>query len=457
MELANEVLYLGFGLIFFGLSFNTYHNLKLQFPLHSQKAFWAFSVLCMSLSCFVLVLFPLFKHSLPLLSGSLLMVAAEIGLCLLFKSLNSRPKKWVVMLSLLALLPIGMGLGLIELYQGYEIQVVYLSTITITLSVWQLIELNKQYRKFASIYILFLLVAIIAQIMMWLFRIWTVTSSEYGGTQFHFFNESIPEFIAQVVVVVLYALIYIAISNFYYDQLVASEKQRRHEKEDQMLLALEKLALARDNETGNHIIRTQHYVRALAKQLRESGHYLDKLSNEAIEAMFKAAPLHDIGKVAIPDSILLKAGPLTADEWDIMKTHAAVGESVLLASAANLSVRDQVIQAAIQIAGAHHEKWDGTGYPRGLRGVAIPLEARIMALADMYDALVSQRPYKHGWAYADAIKEIVACKGTHFDPAIVDAFIAAQDEFTLIAEQFKDDIQAANEYVWQQGAVGKMT
>jgi len=440
MELANEVLYFGFGLIFFGLSFNTYHNLKLQFPLHNQKAFWAFSVLCMSLSCFVLVLFPLFKHSMSLLFGSLMMVAAEIGLCLLFKSLNSRPKKWVVTLSLSGLLPIGIGLGLIDLYQSYEIQVIYLSVITIALSVWQLIELNKQYRKFASIYILFLLLAIGAQIVMWLFRIWTVADSDYGGAQFHFFNESIPEFIAQVVVVVLYALIYIAIGNFYYDQLVASEKQRRHEKEDQMLLALEKLALARDNETGNHIIRTQYYVRALAKQLRESGHYRDKLSNEAIEAMFKAAPLHDIGKVAIPDAILLKAGPLSPDEWDIMKTHAAVGESVLLASAENLSVQDRVIQAAIQIAGAHHEKWDGTGYPRGLRGLAIPLEARIMALADMYDALVSQRPYKRGWSCADAIKEIVASKGTHFDPVIVEAFIAAQDEFALIAEQFKDDI-----------------
>ncbi|WP_216153143.1 HD-GYP domain-containing protein [Polynucleobacter sp. JS-Safj-400b-B2] len=161
---------------------------------------------------------------------------------------------------------------------------------------------------------------------------------------------------------------------------------KKAEKAELRLLAsLNALAKARDNETGNHIIRTQSYVKALALRLRMDGHYTESLSDEFIELLFKAAPLHDIGKIGIPDYILLKKGPLTDQEWEIMKTHALIGESVLSASEVDDSEHG-VVEKAIKIAGGHHEKWDGTGYPRGLVGEAIPLSARIMALADMYDA-----------------------------------------------------------------------
>jgi response regulator RpfG family c-di-GMP phosphodiesterase len=130
---------------------------------------------------------------------------------------------------------------------------------------------------------------------------------------------------------------------------------------------------------------------------------------------------------------------LTSDEWTIMKTHASIGELVLEASAASLKVRDAVIDSAIHIAGGHHEKWDGSGYPRGLSGEDIPLEARIMALADMYDALLTRRPYKDGWSHEDAVQEILSKSGTHFDPLVVNAFIAEQSNFQEIAKKYRDD------------------
>lgn len=160
-----------------------------------------------------------------------------------------------------------------------------------------------------------------------------------------------------------------------------------------MLSTLNAIALARDNETGQHILRTQHYVKTIALRLRALGHYLEELNDTNIDTMFKAAPLHDIGKVGIPDNILLKPGRLTDDEWAIMKTHALIGENTL---AATKHDKDQshLLSVAKNIAGGHHEWWNGEGYPRGLQGQQIPLEARIMAIADVYDALVSERVYK---------------------------------------------------------------
>lgn len=222
----------------------------------------------------------------------------------------------------------------------------------------------------------------------------------------------------------------------------ANKAEKAHKKaiesESQLLSSLGALALARDNETGNHIVRTQHYVRALAKRLRLEGHYKDKLSDDAIDALFKAAPLHDLGKIGIPDKILKKEGPLTDEEWVIMKTHALIGESVLNTLDIERDEDSDVIAKAILIAGGHHEKWDGTGYPRGLSGHAIPLEARIMSLADMYDALVSARVYKKAWTHEEAVKEIVSKQGVQFDPVVVDAFIAQQEIFKEIADQYRD-------------------
>ncbi|MFZ4062936.1 MAG: HD-GYP domain-containing protein, partial [Polynucleobacter sp.] len=154
--------------------------------------------------------------------------------------------------------------------------------------------------------------------------------------------------------------------------------------------------------------------------------------------LYKAAPLHDIGKVGVPDNILNKVGRLSDQEWQIMKSHAAIGEAVLSSGDIEAGGDHGVVKKAIQIAGGHHEKWDGTGYPRGLNGNAIPLSARIMALADVYDALVSERLYKSGWSHEDAVNEIVSKSGTHFDPLVVNAFIAEQSNFQDITQKYQD-------------------
>jgi hypothetical protein len=214
--------------------------------------------------------------------------------------------------------------------------------------------------------------------------------------------------------------------------------KKAEQTETQLLSSLNALAKARDDETGNHIIRTQNYVRLLALRLRNSGHYIESLSDQSIELLFKAAPLHDIGKVGIPDRILLKNGRFTDDEWTIMKNHALIGESVLSSANTTHEGGSEVIAKAIKIAGGHHEKWDGTGYPRGLAGEDIPLEARVMSLADMYDALLSERPYKKAWTHEEAVTEIISRRDTQFDPLIVDAFIAEQDAFKDISAKLKD-------------------
>ena len=213
-------------------------------------------------------------------------------------------------------------------------------------------------------------------------------------------------------------------------------------REEQMMASLNALALARDNETGNHIVRTQYYVKILSDRLIANGQYQEELNSRIASLLFKAAPLHDIGKIGIPDHILLKPGPLTDAEMEVMKTHTSIGESVLL-SAEQQSVHedgslDDIVMVGVQIAGSHHEKWDGTGYPRGLAGRSIPLPARIMALADIYDALISERVYKKISTHEKAVEEIISKSGSHLDPLVVDAFIAEKDKFQSIAEKFKD-------------------
>ncbi len=207
--------------------------------------------------------------------------------------------------------------------------------------------------------------------------------------------------------------------------------------ERQLLSTLNALALARDNETGNHIIRTQRYVKTLALRLRKMGHYENELNDSAIELLFRAAPLHDIGKVGIPDHILHKPGPLSEDEWVVMKTHTTIGTTVLHSSN-DESPEMAVMTVAIQIAGGHHERWDGCGYPGSLKGLAIPLAARIMSVADMYDALVSKRVYKKEWGHDEAAQEIILNKGVRFDPFVVDAFIVEQLKFKNIYKKYQD-------------------
>lgn len=201
------------------------------------------------------------------------------------------------------------------------------------------------------------------------------------------------------------------------------------------------LAEARDNETGNHIRRTQHYVRILAEALRDHPRFRAELDEEVIQLLFKSAPLHDVGKVATPDAILLKKGKLTPDEWVIMKQHCEYGRNAILQAEKALgdSADASFLRYAAEIAYGHHERWDGSGYPLGVSGDAIPLSARLMAVADVYDALISRRVYKPPFPHEQALAMIVEERGSHFDPDIVDAMCQVAGEFPSIARNFRDE------------------
>lgn len=199
------------------------------------------------------------------------------------------------------------------------------------------------------------------------------------------------------------------------------------------------LAEFRDECTGNHIRRTQNYVRLLAEYLSKHERDRDFLTPEHIDQIAKAAPLHDIGKIAIPDHILLKPGKHTPEEFEIMKTHAIKGESMLARTRHEMGDKNLMLHFASQIARNHHERWDGTGYPDQLKGELIPLAARLMAVADVYDALRSRRPYKKAFSHEEARPLLLEQRGKQFDPALIDAFSALEGEFCRIATQLADD------------------
>ncbi|MEB3184112.1 MAG: two-component system response regulator [Cyanobacteriota bacterium] len=208
--------------------------------------------------------------------------------------------------------------------------------------------------------------------------------------------------------------------------------------QDTTILAMASLAETRDNETGAHIKRTQHYVQALAQHLQANPAYAKELTPEKIDILFKSAPLHDIGKVGIPDAILLKPGGLTDEEFEIMKTHTTLGKVTIEQAEASLRSPSSFLVTAKEIAYCHHEKWNGSGYPQGLAGDQIPLPARLMALADVYDALVSERVYKAAFSHEVASGIIVEGSGTHFDPTVVEAFLALSDRFQEIRRLYSD-------------------
>ena len=234
------------------------------------------------------------------------------------------------------------------------------------------------------------------------------------------------------------AVVCILITNYYLENLWHEYRNSSFAIQDGMLNSLNALSMVRDVETGNHILRTKNYVRALAQRLRASGVYCDELTEKTIEDLVKAAPLHDIGKVGIPDTILRKPGPLTDEEWEIMKTHAVLGQDVLDAAKLKDAKHTHVLDAAIKIAGCHHENWDGSGYPKGLKGSEIPLAAQLMSLADTYDALVSERVYKKKWSHDEACQEIGRLKGKRFNPLLVEAFLQEKDNFLKISEMYGD-------------------
>jgi putative two-component system response regulator len=207
---------------------------------------------------------------------------------------------------------------------------------------------------------------------------------------------------------------------------------------DAMIWAMASLAETREYETANHLRRVQHYVAALARQLQPHKRFKEELSDANVQALYKAAPLHDIGKVQIPDAILLKPDRLTEEEFAVMKLHTVYGRDAIANVENHLGYTNNFLRYAREIAYSHQEKYDGSGYPQGLVGDDIPMSARLMAVADVYDALISKRVYKPAFTHETAMEMIRLGSGEHFDPDVVDAMLTVEEEFMSIAERFSD-------------------
>ncbi|MBI5889161.1 MAG: response regulator [Nitrosomonadales bacterium] len=219
------------------------------------------------------------------------------------------------------------------------------------------------------------------------------------------------------------------------EKAVTEATKRILEREQETLFRLAKAGEYRDSDTGNHVLRMSRFSRLIAE-----GMGLDENRCSLIEM---AAPMHDIGKIGIPDNILLKPGKLNHEEFSIMKTHTSIGYHILKSS------HSKYISLGAEIALSHHERFDGSGYPNGLEGKAIPLDARIVALADVYDALTSERPYKKAWSNQEALEYIHSNKGTHFDPSCVEAFLLQFGKISLIQQQLQDASPSQKGQVWQ--------
>lgn len=222
------------------------------------------------------------------------------------------------------------------------------------------------------------------------------------------------------------------------EQLVEARTAELNLTQQVTIEALASLAEYRDTETGSHIKRTQHYVRALATYLSRHGPYQPLLDPSTVELMYRCAPLHDIGKVAVRDVVLLKPGKLTEAEFEEMKQHVIYGSKALEVASGEHGA-SSFLKLARELILGHHERWDGKGYPHGLRGEDIPLPGRLMAIADVYDALISRRVYKPAFPHDKAVALIAEGRGTQFDPVILDAFLVIADEFRRIALAYADE------------------
>lgn len=212
------------------------------------------------------------------------------------------------------------------------------------------------------------------------------------------------------------------------ESLVEEKVDQISESQMALIFALAKLSESRDYETGRHMERIQNFCKILSISLRDEFGYEDEIGDDFIKDIVCTSALHDIGKVGIEDSILLKPGKLTEKEFSIMKRHSVIGAETLQTIFKKYP-SNQFLEMGICIARSHHEKWNGKGYPDGLSGRDIPLPARIMSLADVYDALRAKRPYKEAFSHQEAVEIITKDRGSHFDPDVVDAFLSRQAEF----------------------------
>ncbi|MES9951002.1 MAG: two-component system response regulator [Candidatus Thiodiazotropha sp.] len=221
------------------------------------------------------------------------------------------------------------------------------------------------------------------------------------------------------------------------EELVEERTRQLMLTQEATIEAMGALAEYRDPETGGHIKRTQNYMKVMAEMLKDNNRFKDYLDEETIRLLYLSAPLHDIGKVGISDNILCKPGKLTDQEFTQMKQHTLIGRNTLLAAEEKLG-SNSFLSLAREIAEFHHERWDGKGYPHGIKGDAIPICGRLMAIADVYDALISKRVYKPPFPHSKAVAIILKGRGTQFDPDVVDAFASCSDQFLKIALKYAD-------------------
>jgi len=436
MQIFNQAFYFFFALIVFvifigQLRFNGARSVKLD-----DSAFWPLALILQVLSCLAFFLSG-FGYDFFLPIGNIGLVCSGLAITLLIYgwahpgSRNFKYFPW-------AMFVLSVVFGVLGVTSPLSIRVIAVSSISCLVYVYALVLLHgMKSDRGNEIHFTILRLVLVVKICLLLTRPYFVVYSDMPSTTIYLEQGTAALF--RILGVASNLLVYIAILNILYQKVSLKAERKAQAIESQMLGSLNALAMARDNETGNHIIRTQNYVKKLALRLREMGYYEQELTDEMIALLFKAAPLHDIGKVGIPDHILHKPGPLGPDEWHVMKTHTTIGEAVLSSAEHQNQEDDGLIKEAIKIAGGHHEKWDGSGYPRGLKGDQIPLSARIMALADVYDALVSKRAYKAGWSHEDTVNEIASKSGSHFDPLVVDAFNKEQDGFLAIYRQYEDN------------------
>lgn len=246
--------------------------------------------------------------------------------------------------------------------------------------------------------------------------------------------------VAYVAVAIAACLCYVFYNDLVQQDIKAellSEQQKMNLMQEQIIARLANIIESRDTETGEHVARTSAYVKTLAEDAKIAGIYPEQINDAFINLLFTLAPMHDVGKILVPDTILRKPGKLTKEEFDIIKKHASDGGKVVKEVLNGITSEDY-ISFATDIATCHHERWDGKGYPKGLKEYEIPLSARIMAIADVFDALVSKRCYKEAMPLDEAFKTIKEESGTHFDPKLVDVFLLNKEKYAKISQQIKD-------------------
>ncbi|QWE11712.1 HD domain-containing phosphohydrolase [Polynucleobacter sp. AP-Titi-500A-B4] len=441
MELFNFVFYISMAVVTLVIFLGAISHKEFRSQYQDHR-YWPAALILMALSCFGFImagLQPFFFLSL----GNTSLIFSSLAIFLFIKSWDPANNRFPYRNFWIAFVVLLVAYEFLRIYASFNTRVYFVASVLGILSLLGLVELflipkGEQTRQHLVLKIAFCIhLAIVA------IRVFGITLGISGGTSVStIYQEGALTGMLRALGVASNLLVYLGISNILLERAWRKEEKKSANNELRMLSSLNALAHARDNETGAHIIRTKAYVRRLATRMRSLGVYADELTVHTIEKMCQAAPLHDIGKVGIPDSILYKKGGLTKEEWGVMKTHTLIGETVLSSTMSQFPEEDvgDVVSVAIQIADGHHEQWDGSGYPRGLSGQAIPISARIMSLADMYDALISERVYKKEWTHDQAVAEIISKKGTHFDPAVVEAFVLEQDHFKEIAQKHKDDV-----------------